>query len=160
MSDDEKDLRALLQEAGPRPPLHAADLEGIRAAARTEWRERYAPGRTRARAATGWWAAAAAVLLAAASLLWLRRPPAPAAVDVASVERATGRTFVTSEDGERHRLAADAAGSSLPSGAKVETDGDGRLALRMTGGASLRLDSGTRAELLAPSLVALERGGV
>ncbi len=161
MTDDEKDLRALLDEAGPRPPLHEPDLAAIRAAARTEWRGRYASARNRSRAATGWWAAAAAVLLAAAALLWLRRTPAPPpAVDAASVERATGGVFRTTENGERQPLAAEAAGRSLPSGAKLETDSRGRLALRMTGGASVRFDSGTRAELLSPSLVALERGGV
>ncbi|HVE65380.1 MAG TPA: FecR family protein, partial [Thermoanaerobaculia bacterium] len=106
-------------------------------------------------------AAAAAVLLAAAALLWLRRAPAaPAAVEVASVERATGGVFSTAESGERRPLVADAAARSLRSGTKLETDGRGRVALRMAGGASVRLDSGTRAELLSPFLVALERGGV
>ena len=137
MTDHEKEFRALLGEAGPRPPLHAADLEAIRAAARAEWGERYASGRTRSRAARVWWAAAAAVLLAAAALLWLRRVPAPpAAVDVASVVRATGGVFSTAENGERRRLAA---GLPLPAGAALETDGAGRVAIRRAGGASVRL---------------------
>lgn len=170
MSDDEKELRELLEEAGPRPPLAATDLDSIRAAARAEWRERYVSGRARPK--TRRWtgaiaAAAAAVLLGAATLLWLRRAPAPAAkatvAGVATVERVTGEVVWTapgSPAASLFALSPDAVERPIPEGAAVETRGAGRLALRMAGGASVRLDAGTRVALASSSLVELERGAV
>jgi hypothetical protein len=165
VSDEDESLRALLEDAGPRPPLPAADLAAIREAARAEWRERYVSGRVRPKAGRWWWAAAAAVLLGTATLLWVRRVPAPAAAaHDASVERLTGRVFRSAGGGTPVALAADAVGRPIPAGATLETGasgtGAGFVALRVAGGASVRLDSGTRARLASPSLVELDRGGV
>ena len=164
MSDDEKGLRALLEEAGPRPPLDEADLERIRAAARAEWKERYAAGRARPGRRLWPWAAAAAVLLGAAALLWMRRGPSPVSTGtvaaVATVERVAGEVVWTGGGSSPVPLASDAVGRPIPEGAAIDTRGAGRLALRMAGGASVRLDAGTRARLASASLVELDRGAV
>lgn len=165
MSDEDEALRALLEEAGPRTPLPAQDLAAIREAARAEWRDRYGGRRARPKAARWWMAAAAAVLLAAAGLLWQRRAPAPpAATGVASLERLTGAVLWSVGDEKPTTLSADAVGRPIPAGAKLETYGSadepGSLALRMAGGASVRLDSGTHARIVSPTLVELDRGGV
>lgn len=164
MSDDEKSLRALLEEAGPRPPLAETDLERIRAAARAEWRERWVSRRARPGSRRLAWAAAAVLFLGAATLLWVRRAPAPAAAgSVATVERVTGGVVHTAPGAAPVTLAADAVGRSIPEGAAIETRGGaspGRLALRMAGGASVRLDAKTRVELASSSLVELDRGAL
>ena len=164
MSDDEKDLRSLLEEAGPRPPLDATDLERIRAAARVEWRERHVAGRARPGRRVWPWAAAAAVLLGAAALLWMRRGPSPVSTGtvaaVATVERVAGEVAWSGGGSSPVPLASDAAGRAIPAGAAIDTRGAGRLALRMAGGASVRLDTGTRARLASASLVELDRGAV
>lgn len=165
MSDEEA-LRALLEKAGPRTPLPAQELAAIREAARAEWRERHGGRRSRLRVARWWMAAAAAVLLAAAGFLVLRRAPATpaAATGVASVERLTGRVLWSEGDGELTPLAPEAVGRSIPAGAVLETGGSaanaGSVALRMAGGASVRLDAGTRSRLQSRTLIELERGGV
>ena len=159
MSDDEKDLRELLGEAGPRPPLAETDLERIRAAARAEWRGRWASGRAGSRR---WpWAVAAALFLGAATLLWVRRAAAPAtAPGVATVDRLTGDVAWTARGTPETGLAADAVGRPIPEGAAIETRAAGRLALRLAGGASVRLDAATRAKLASASVVELESGTV
>ena len=162
MSDDEKGLRELFEEAGPRPPLAETDLERIRDAARAEWRGRWASGRAGSRR---WlWAAAAAVLLGAATLLWIPRAPAPAvAPGVATVERVTGDVVWTASGSPSSGLSADAVGSPIPEAAAIETRGGaspGRLALRMAGGASVRLDAATRVKLASASVVELESGAL
>lgn len=166
MSDEEEDLRALLEEAGPRPPLPAADLAAIRESARAEWRERYLPRRVAAGPKRWWLAAAAAVLLGAATLLWVRRAPPPAAAPpAATIERVTGGVTWTAPGAPPSPIPADAVGRPLPDRAMLETRGvgdpsPGSVALRMAGGASVRLDSGTRARLASASEVELDRGGV
>ena len=165
MRDDDEALRALLEEAGPRAPLPAQDLEAIREAARAEWRERYGGARVRSRV-SGWWiAAAAAVVLAAAGLLLLRRAPAPPpATGVASVERSRGEVLWSPGDGKLAPLSADGAGRTIPAGAVLETVGSARapgsVALRMAGGASVRLDAGTRARVASSTVIELDRGAV
>ena len=163
MSDPEEDLRALMEEAGPRAPLPAEDLAAIRAAARAEWRERYG-GARRGPRAVRWGMAAAAVLLAAAGVLVFRRPPQAPSAGVASVERVLGEVRAGAGGGKLAALAADAVGRPLPAGAVLETGGgadrSGSVALRMAGGASVRLDSGTRCRLASPAVIALDRGGI
>ena len=162
MSDDEKGLRELLEEAGPRPPLAETDLERIRAAARAEWRGRWASGRTGSRRSA--WAAAAVLFLGAATLLWVRRAPAPAAeTSIATIERVTGEVFRTAPGAAPVTLSTDAVGSPIPEGAAIETragSSPGRLALRMAGGASVRLDAQTRVKLASASVVELDSGAL
>lgn len=163
MTNEDEALRALLEEAGPRPPLPASDLEAIGAAARAEWRERYGGRRAPARMRRWWLAAAAAVLLAAATLLWVRRAPPTATADAASVERVTGEVIWTAPGVLPAPLSGDSVGRPLPDRAMLESRGvddprPGRLALRMKGGASVRLDAGTRVKLASPSEIELERG--
>ena len=150
MSGEDR-FESLLSDAGPRAVLPGEDLGVIREAARAEWRRRYGARAARPRVA-GWspLAAAAAIVAAAAGLLWRARTAAPAAApppNVASVERTA--------DGSRWQV-----GTVLPAGTDVTTDPAGRLALRMIGGASARLDTGTRLTLASPTSIELAQGAV
>jgi hypothetical protein len=140
-----------LRDAGPRAVLPDEDLAVIRDAARAEWRRRYGSRAARPRVA-GWIpvAAAAAIVAAAIGLLWRSRTVAPVPApppNVASVERTS--------DGSPWRV-----GNVLPAGTDVTTDAAGRLALRMVGGASARLDTGTRLTLASPTSIELAQGAV
>jgi len=159
----EEDVRHLLEQAGPRPPLPEEDLEEMRRAAREAWDaetgSRPAASRTPAR-----WilALAATVLLALGIGWWVARdaiPPAPAAT-AARVERAFGAPRATGPDGEPLALAA---GLSLPVGTTLETsepsDAAG-LAVRLASGVSVRLGGGSRLTLSSESAVRLDRGAV
>jgi ferric-dicitrate binding protein FerR (iron transport regulator) len=83
---------------------------------------------------------------------------------VASVERRTGQVLWSAGKEKLTALPADAVGRPIPAGAELETGGStenpGFVALRMAGGASVRLDAGTRSRLASPTVVELERGGV
>lgn len=151
-SDEE--IRALLAGAGPRSEPPAADLRRIRDAARAEWRRRHAtPGRRPASIA-GWLALAAGLLLAVSlGRLATRRDPVPPPGIVARLEAVRGSV----------RPAGLVAGGALVAGARIETGegaNAGTVALRLSGGASLRLDSGTVLGLASARWVRLERGAV
>lgn len=150
MSGEDR-FETLLSDAGPRAVLPDEDLAVIRDAACAEWRRRY--GSRAARPPFARWiplAAAAAIVAAAAGLLWRARTAAPTAApppNAASVERTA--------DGSRWPI-----GSVLPAGTDVTTDAAGRLVLRMVGGASARLDTGTRLTLASPTSIDLAQGAV
>lgn len=148
MNDDET-VRDLLQAAGPRRPLPAEDVTSIREAARIEWQRRYAASRWSFRP---WMAVAAAALLAGAGLVWWARArEAGSEPAVAAIERAVG-------------VGKWRIGDALRGGSEIDTgsgsDGPGRLALRMAGGASVRLDADTRVRLASVREVELDRGAV
>lgn len=111
--------------------------------------------------------AVAAAVIAALGLAWwaLRTSPAAAPV-IASVEVVTGEVLAWTAGGDGPvSLSADASGRGLAAGSTVETASadagePGRAALRATGGASLRLDTGTRVHLASAERIELTRGGV
>ena len=166
-ADEEESVRRLLADAGPRPPLPEEDLASIKEAARAEWRQRYGDRRASARPVRFWLALAAAALLAAVGLFWwVRTPGAPAASgpSVASLERLSGAARWEARGERAAPLLPVAVGRPLPAGSLLTTeagsDNWGRIALRMSGGASVRLDTGTRVRLVSAAVIELNRGAV
>jgi ferric-dicitrate binding protein FerR (iron transport regulator) len=164
---DEEEIRKLLEEAGPRPSIPEDDLAGITEAAREVWLRRYGDRRTAARPGR-WWLglAAAAVLAVALDLAWWERTldPHPLLPQPASIELLSGTVRMWSPSGDGPvSLPPGALGRHLPAGSQLETGGEGsggRLALRMAGGASVRLDAGTRIRLSTAQSFNLERGAL
>jgi hypothetical protein len=145
-------LERSLRDAGPRATLPGEDLAAIRETTRAEWRRRYGTRRPSRMSVPRWGIplAAAAALAAAVGIVWRARTREQATVTgpiVATVEGSAG-------------AAPWKAGSALPAGSEIETDGSRRLALRMAGGASARLDAGTRVRLASATLIELRRGAV
>jgi ferric-dicitrate binding protein FerR (iron transport regulator) len=140
-------LERSLRDAGPRAALPGEDLAAIRDAVRAEWQRRYGSRRLSRIRMRRWWIplAAAAAVAVAVGIVWRARSREPATV--ASVERAA--------DGSSWKV-----GSALSAKSEIETDRTGRLALRMAGGGSARLDKGTRARLASATLIELTRGAV
>jgi hypothetical protein len=166
-AQEEEAVRVLLQDAGPRPALPEDDLTSIREAARGQWRRQYGGRAAAARPARFRMVLAAAAVLAVVGLVWWgrQRDSAPsAAPSVASIERLTGVARWEAAGESPVQLLPDATGRALPAGSGLETgagsEGSGRLALRMIGRASVRLDAGTRVRLASASVVELERGTV
>jgi len=94
---------------------------------------------------------AAALAILAGAGLWLWQRGLPAGAPAATVERADGRVLL--QDGS-----IAGTGRVLPAGARVTTAPDGRAALRLIDGASVRLDLGTELRLVSPRVLELRRG--
>lgn len=135
--NEEEQVRKLLEEAGPRPEVPPEDMAKIKAAFRAEWEEHVRRRRSPDRRL---WLLAASIVLVIALGWWLW--PASSA-QVARVEGTSGK-------GE---------GEEILSGTGVVTEKD-PLALRLEGGASLRLDVDTQVRLVSTSVIELRRGAV
>jgi hypothetical protein len=161
---EEEVVRRLLEMAGPRPPIPQEDLDAISAAARAVWREEVRkrsgavlerPRRSLPALALGL-AAALALAVGLAGWWWGSRsdrvPPT-----VAWVEAVTGDVHLGA--------AANpvAAGAPVPLGAALRSGGagsEGRASLRLAGGATVRLDAGTRLRFASAGILELERGAL
>jgi ferric-dicitrate binding protein FerR (iron transport regulator) len=148
----ETDISRLLQLAGRRPAVPADAAARVHDAVRAQWKAAVMARRRRRMAA-----ASVAAAVAIAAFLLVPGPPAPSPVPThaAVVERVTG--------GGLSMVGAPAEplapGGRVPVESWLETARDGRASLRIAGG-GLRLDRDTRLEVLSPSSVWLERGGV
>ena len=156
MSDHEDVVVRLLRAAGARPAVPPERAGRVWAAVHQHWRNAV-PVRRRSRW-PGWIAVPLAVagawVFLVASGVWERIQPAlPPSVSVGILERSEGT--VSWPD-----LAPPAIGAALAAETTLETGGDGRVALRLGGGASVRFDVGGRARLLSATEVHLERGAV
>lgn len=153
----------LLRDAGPRPLVPPEIAERVRAAVHPRWQEAVEARRRRIRLRSMNAALALAALVV--FVLWQagsgRRRQAVPAQPVARVEALTGSGVVlASPGGSAGSHGRPQVGAALPAGADLETAIDGRAALRLAQGASLRLDAGTRLRLLSASAIHLEHGAV
>jgi ferric-dicitrate binding protein FerR (iron transport regulator) len=147
---DEKDdaLVQLLRAAGRRDPVPAERTARVKAHVRAHWQGTVRRQKWQRRGLAGL-GLAAAVALAFAT--WQRsRLEAPI---VAVLERSEGAVWFTQRaPGERP--------SALRAQTGIETGDAGRAALRLKGGASLRIDVLSRARLVSETEIHLERGAV
>ena len=147
MIDDEDSTARLLRLAGPRPLAPAERAARVRQAVHEGWRLATRRRMVRRRVAM---AAALLAVLGAASWIGLMRRDvvvSPASRLVAKVEQVDGPF-------------EHAAGVWLREGAWVETAPHSRVAMRLTGGTSVRLDAGSRARLISASIVELVDGAL
>ena len=153
-------IEAILKATGRRPPVAAERAERVRSAARSQWM-RELTRRTRRRRAM-WIATLAAVAVIAIAGLALRGPAAPigpeSAIRVARVANDVRmRTGSIPLLRSTETLRTD---SSVPAGASLMTGGDGRAALRVAGGRSIRMDGGTTLRVLSDRTFVLVTGSV
>jgi hypothetical protein len=98
-------------------------------------------------------ALAASVLVAVvATSSWLRTGNVPMPDVLATVERVTGPAHMNNE--------LLVPGDTLTSDARIETSSDGRIALRLSGGQSLRIDRSSEVILHAGNRLSLQGGGL
>jgi ferric-dicitrate binding protein FerR (iron transport regulator) len=160
---EEEAVRRLLEMAGPRPPIPQEDLDAISAAARLAWREEVrkragaavARPRRPLRALALGLAAALALAIGLAGWWGSRSDRVPPTA--AWVEAVTG--------GVHLGAAANpiTAGEPVPLGAALRSGGagsEGRASLRLAGGATVRLDAGTRLRFASAGALELEHGAL
>jgi ferric-dicitrate binding protein FerR (iron transport regulator) len=139
--DDEQALGRILGEAGARASAPADVRDSVRAAVHAEWQTVVASRKPRPRR---WLPAAGAAIAAAAvlgiSLLMLRPEVAPATV--ASVVRTVGTAELRAPGEVAWQPLS--SGAILIAGSELRTPGEGRVALALASGLSLRLDGGSR----------------
>ena len=103
------------------------------------------------------WAGAAAVLVFAVALMVRWTPPVSQRAELARVARAAGEVEVATANA--WRPLANARTRLIP-GTRLRTRADGRAALALAGGQSLRLAGGTEVMLDAPGRVYLKGGTI
>ena len=146
-----QDPRELIREAGRPPEIPSEDLLRIRSAARREWQELSATPIFEGRSRSLRYAALAATLLIALGALsaYLAMRPWASTELGGTIELASGSG-----------VSSWRVGDSVALGDRVRTEGDGRLALRLTSGHSVRLDSDSSLALLSQDALVLDRGAV
>ncbi len=163
-SDSDESVARLLRLAGHRPEVPAHDAAMVKQAARVEWQAAVRAQRRRTfftRGAGGLLAAAALILLVVGTGQ-LRRGLPVSGEPIAWVETTTGQVRASHGEGEPGDLSP---GQALLPGTVVETAASaagtpGRVAFRLADGTSVRLDTGTRVEILSSHELALDRGAV
>lgn len=163
----EEDVRRVLVDAGRRPELPAGDLDLIKSAAESEWRALVERERQRGYGSwvRGALAIAATLILALLVGLWWRTRTAPSVPDfIATVELVAGEPRLEAPSGAGIETEATlTVDRDLEAGTVVETlshDERSVLALRLSGGESVRLASDSRIGLTSARLIELERGTV
>lgn len=154
MSKTHEDIAQLLEVAGARPPLPPERAERVRAAVVPAWLAAARRKRRRLRLVS---VLAASVAIAAAAVV-LHWQTEPATVDpVARLLRTDGAVVeVVSADGSRIPLAT--SGGVLPGQRVVSTDG--RAALQLADGGSIRIDVATDVTFVSAEQLQLERGAL
>jgi ferric-dicitrate binding protein FerR (iron transport regulator) len=154
MSQEPDIVAALIRTAGRRTEPPADAYRRVFAAAQAALRERT----TRRRERIGLLAAGVAATLVLAVLLVLRSTPTAPQPDVlATVVRSVGSLEVGAGDAWRHAAASQ---DRLEAGTRLRTAADGRAALALAGGHSLRLAPGTEILFDAPGRLYVERGAI
>jgi len=147
--EDEDATARLLRTAGPRPGIPAERAARVRSAVYLQWKSGVR-GRTvrRGMLAGAALLAIAAVLVMAVRLTGLREEVvAPVRATVATVDRVEGEATLAPEENVR-------------TGEWVETGATTRVALRLSDGTSVRLDTGSRTRLLSSTVIELAYGAL
>ena len=152
----------LLRLAGPREAVPADRLRRVKAAAHAEWRQQ-----TRARSrkiAIGWslGALAAAALVLVGVRLARRddgRVESPRH-ELATIDALSGAVRLLSSSERAAEPTLFQIGDRIQAGDGVDTTSGGLAALRLAGGASVRVDRGTRLRLLSDDTLALDEGTI
>jgi ferric-dicitrate binding protein FerR (iron transport regulator) len=154
MQNETELIESLLKRAGPRsePPVRA--YQQVHAAAMAAFRAKT----TRRRERQWWlWASAAAVTAFAIALMFQRTPPMAGRSELARVERVVGGAEEATGD---IWSALGETRTPLTTGMKLRTLADGRVALALAGGGSLRLDAETEVMLDAPGRLYVRHGTI
>jgi ferric-dicitrate binding protein FerR (iron transport regulator) len=144
----------LLRVAGPRRDASPDREARVTAAVRAHWGRSMEVRRRRRRQWQVAAVAAAAVLVLAVTLPRIMR--SVATTDLAVVEVMVGEVQIGATD----PLQPPPLGAGVQQGTVVETGDDGRVALRLADGGSLRVDIGSRIVFEDPGTVRLDRGAV
>jgi ferric-dicitrate binding protein FerR (iron transport regulator) len=145
-------IARLIRLAGPRPPAPEERVTRVRDGVHARWRAAVTAERRRSVVLIAAPIAAALVVVLGAGV-WLRDRGRVAATPAATVVRTEGRVLL--RDGT-----VAWTDRVLAAGAGLTTGSGGRAALLLSGGRSVRLDTGTELRLVSARVLELERGAV
>lgn len=158
---DSDEVASLLRLAGPREAVPADRERRVKAAVHAAWRHH---GRARARRKLMAWSAsavaAAALLLVGVRVVQHEDPGTPVLPAVLATVEVTGGPAPLMTSGLGVAPVPLQRGDRIREGDGVDTTGGGPAALRMAGGASVRIDRGTRLRLLSDITMALDQGTI
>lgn len=163
LADDGDHIGRLLRLAGPREAVPSDRVQRVKAAVHAKWR---LETRARLRRITIGWSlgafAAAAMVLVSVRLVvrddGVVRIPRP---DLATIETLNGAVrLVSSSDRDAAARAIFQVGDSIREGDGVDTTSGGLAALRLSSGASVRVDRGTRLRLMSDATLVLDEGAI
>ena len=147
----------LLKAAAPRPAVPVERATRVRAAVHERWNQKVLWRRRRKGALWGLVAlATAATVLFGLRIEYWNSSNVVIGPPTGIVESMSG-TVRRVESGSRLRVRV---GDTIPVGSWLETEGRGRISVRLVSGVSLRMDVETRLSLDSPSAVRLDRGAV
>ena len=159
-------IARILKLAGSRPQPDPERKAQFKRALRDEWRREIAP-RVQPRRFS-WTVATAAGIAAILFLAWLlpsrvlRQPATPQIVGRVVRTEGVVRTTAEGEDADAAsaRARAATAGEEVRADTVVETTENGRMALALGAGLSLRIDADSRIVVIGERVVRLERGAI
>ena len=154
MAKNMDDVGRLIQHAGAREAVPDERFERARTNVQAHWQQAVAqqaqekrPARLRLVAI----AASLAMAVGATFVFW-NLAGTPGVISMASVDRVLGEVRIADQ------LAT--AGSAIAADTVITTGAEGRIALRMSGGQSLRIDADSSFILHSPNHVSLESGAI
>jgi ferric-dicitrate binding protein FerR (iron transport regulator) len=147
MIEDEEFTARLLRLAGPRPLVPADSAARVRDTVREHWRAATRRRIVRRRVTVALAMLAALGVTSTVALIRRGGVASPPPEVVAHVERVEGAFPL-------------ASGSTMREREWMETSAAARVALRLTDGTSVRLDSASRMRLLSPAVIELVHGGM
>jgi len=155
---DEAMVERLIRVAGRRRPVPPERAMRVRAVVHAEWRQAIRMDRRqRVTLRLAWSFAAAATIIVGVTLGAWRLGVGPWAPVLPAALVETVVASVRLVDADRALLET---GEPLLPGSLIETGADGRLAIRLASGHSVRLDTDTRLRLRSGSALDLDRGAV
>lgn len=155
-TDSDTDLASLLRAAGVRLQPSEQVTNDVRAAVEAEWLATCEARQRRQRYTV--WSAAAGIAVAAVAV-WLAKPLYLHSHDpLASLARVEGTVEYRTDGGEKWGPLP--ARVTLRSGDQLRTGESGRVALKLTNGVEIRLDTSTRFALNDLHHAKMRRGGV
>ncbi len=162
LPDDGDHIGPLLRLAGPREAVPADRMRRVKAAVRADWRRET---RARSRRITIGWSlgafAAAALVLVGVRLAVRDDPAVPSPPhDIATIEVLSGAVRLISSSERTTEPTLFQIGDRIRAGDGVDTTRGGLAALGLAGGATVRVDRGTRLRLLSDATLVLDEGAI
>ena len=153
---EDEGIEKLLRHVGARDEPSVDVMNEVQQAVHAQWREMLAE-RSRRRRMVAYGVAASiaiAVIVAAAALQWI----GPSSDPVATIARIDGALQLTAANADT--AAPARVGQRVSVGERLRTDAGTRVALAFNDGLSVRIDSGSTLELVAPDRLVLSAGAV
>ncbi|MCI0618275.1 FecR domain-containing protein [bacterium] len=152
--NEDDQIQHLLQLSGSRPDVPDEVFTRVRSAVHSQWKKTVRTKMWNRRIMICFATSALVLSVYALALHFLNREY-PLAIGL--VENISGDVFVVPEKGSSHLLEK---GEMLVAGSRLETGDGGRILLRLSTGASIRMDLRTLLRFTSESAFFIERGGV